>query len=316
MVRPWQHRPSGLIALPSSQICRFPRAVSAIAVGVSAFVLGSVGLSAGSAYGYVYKAPYLSCFDETYADMATLRASLVPAEGAAVPVGAPVTFTGNAGATVTFAVASSPALLATPDIDSGLGSARPAPGEGYSFTSTKTSDKPGTVYWDASFSTAGFKECEGQTPKIETTQPRALTVLAPAVPAVLSPTLPPPVVQVSPIQVSIGLLGNFHLSRPTLFYRVRCSARCSGDTSYEVYVVRRHNRAVHVSRLDLNSYPVSIVSEAGGEQQITDDYAGRSLRMLERIIHAGDAVELRISVKVTSASGDPAQARRTVQLKI
>jgi hypothetical protein len=132
----------------------------------------------------------------------------------------------------------------------------------------------------------------------------------------LAPTLAPPVVQAPPIQVSIGLLGSFHLSRPALFYRVGCSARCSGDTSYEVYVVRRHNRAVHVSRLDLNSYPVSIVSEAGGEQQITHEYADRSLRMLERIIHAGDVVELRISVKVTGALGNPAQARRTTRLKI
>jgi hypothetical protein len=292
------------------------RSVSAIGVGVSALVLGLVGLSAGSAYGNVYEAPYLSCFDESFADMATLRASLVPAEGAAVPVGAPVTFTGNARAPVTFAVASSPTLLATPDIDSGLGSAQPALGEGYSFTSTKTSAKPGTVYWDASFSTAGFKECEGQTPKIETTQPRALTVLAPAVPAVLSPTLAPPVVQIPPIQVSIDLPRSVHLSGATLFYGVRCSARCSGATSYEVYVVRRHNRAVHVSRLDLNSYPVSIVDEPGGEQQITHEYAGRLLRMLERIIHAGDVVELRISVKVTGASGNPAQARRTARLKI
>jgi hypothetical protein len=292
------------------------RSVSAIGVGASALVLGLVGLSAGPAYGYAYEAPYLPCYDETYAHLATLRGSLVPAEGTAVPVGAPVTFTGNAGAPVTFAVASSPALLATPDIDSGLGSAQPAPGESYSFTSAKTTANPGTVYWDASFSTAGFKECEGQAPTIETTQPRALTVLAPAVPAVLSPTLAPPVVQTSPIQVSIDLPGSVHLSGATLFYGVRCSSRCSGDTSYEVYVVRRHSRAVHESRLDLNSYPVSIVSEAGGEQQITHEYAGRSLRMLERIIHAGDVVELRISVKVTGASGNPAQARRTARLRI
>ena len=80
-------------------------------------------------------------------------------------------------------------------------------------------------------------------------------------------------------------------------------------------MVRRRARALHVAKLDLSPDPVSITSEAGGDQQITHNYTGRSLRKLENIIRAGDIVELRITVKVTGASGTVVQAHRTTRLQ-
>jgi len=87
---------------------------------------------------------------------------------------------------VTFAIASSPALLSSPDIDSGLGTAQPESLSSgpplsytYTFTSTKATATPGTIYWDASFSNTTLAECSGQSPATYTTPARTLTVLPP-----------------------------------------------------------------------------------------------------------------------------------------
>ncbi|HEY2142041.1 MAG TPA: hypothetical protein VGG98_08275 [Solirubrobacteraceae bacterium] len=105
-----------------------------------------------------------------------------------VQAGTPVTFSGYSGSPVTFAVASSQALLSSPDIDSGAGSAQPE--QLYTFTSTRATAAPATVYWDASFSSAALKACEGLTPTTYTTQVRTLTVLSPPPPPPLQPTTP------------------------------------------------------------------------------------------------------------------------------
>ena len=127
--------------------------------------------------------PWLFCFNDSEADLLSLERSLGPANDAIVPVGAPVSFSGSSGAPVTFAVASSPALLPIPDIDSGAGSAQAGPessmSHGYTFSSSKATAAPGTIYWDASFSNAGLTGCEGLTPATYTTAVRTLTVLAP-----------------------------------------------------------------------------------------------------------------------------------------
>jgi hypothetical protein len=122
--------------------------------------------------------PYAICTSASMADRTALEASLGPGNGATVQAGTPVSFSGNSGAPVTFAVASSLASLYSPDIDSGVGSVQPgASPSTYAFTSTKASATPRTVYWDASFSDAGLAECAGLSPTIYTTQARTLTVL-------------------------------------------------------------------------------------------------------------------------------------------
>ncbi|MGO9322363.1 MAG: hypothetical protein ACLQBY_16390 [Solirubrobacteraceae bacterium] len=100
---------------------------------------------------------------------------LSPPSGATVLAGAAVTFSAQSGSEspLTFTVASSLALLSSPDIDSGPGLLLAA-GE-YSFTSTKAAATPRTVYWTASF-TRVLRDCEGP-PVTFTIPPRTLTVL-------------------------------------------------------------------------------------------------------------------------------------------
>jgi hypothetical protein len=78
---------------------------------------------------------------------------------------------------LSFAIASSEALLATPNVDSGS-PPNAAGTQRYSFTSTKATASAGTVYWHASFSTAGMPHCAHV--RTETTAVRTLTVLSPS----------------------------------------------------------------------------------------------------------------------------------------
>jgi hypothetical protein len=91
---------------------------------------------------------------------------LEPANGATVPAGTPVTFSGESGYALTFHVASSQALLSSPDIDNGTGSP--------SFTSTMATATPRTIYWTASF-TLTPEDCE--SPSTFTTPVHTLTVV-------------------------------------------------------------------------------------------------------------------------------------------
>jgi len=99
---------------------------------------------------------------------------LNPSDGAMVVAGTAVAFSGESGfeSPLTFNVASSPALLSSPDIDSGLGSLQS--GATYAFVSTKASAIPRTIYWDASF-TRVLHGCEGP-PVSFTTTVRSLVV--------------------------------------------------------------------------------------------------------------------------------------------
>lgn len=97
-----------------------------------------------------------------------------PANGATVSAGTPVAFSGESSRrALTFSVASSPALVSSPDIDSGPGSLQPGTSL-YTFTSTKATATPRTIYWAASF-TLTPKDCEG--PSTFTTPVRTLTIL-------------------------------------------------------------------------------------------------------------------------------------------
>jgi hypothetical protein len=112
------------------------------------------------------------------ADLSTPHLAASPASGATVPTGTPVTlsvkaFSGEADYTLTFSVASSSALLSTPDIDSGPGSLQPGTSL-YAFTSTKATATPRTIYWDASF-TFTPEDCE--SPSMFTTPVRTLVVV-------------------------------------------------------------------------------------------------------------------------------------------
>jgi hypothetical protein len=114
------------------------------------------------------------CLVATHADEVVMAYwPLEPANGTTVPAGTPVVFSAEeSGQALTFSVASSPALLSSPDIDSGTGSQASAFD---SFTSTKATASPRTIYWTASF-TVTPDGCEG--PSTFTTSVRTLTVVA------------------------------------------------------------------------------------------------------------------------------------------
>jgi hypothetical protein len=161
-----------------SRITSIKMRLSTVGRLVALGALGCLVVPVSPAHGYV-EAPYLACFNNGQGELASLEGSLSPAVNTVVPVGTPVTFSGNSGAPVTFAVASSAALLSSPDIDGGPGTLQPGTSS-YTFTSTKATVTPGVlIYWDASFSDATLNGCESLTPTIYTTQVRTFTVVSP-----------------------------------------------------------------------------------------------------------------------------------------
>jgi hypothetical protein len=140
-----------------------------MALGVLGFAMA---VPAGPAEALEYGAPpWLICADnEQAAELSTPHMPLEPANGATVPAGTPVTFSGESNHALTFSVASSEALLSSPDIDSGTGSQS---GSFYRFTSTKATAAPRTIYWTASFT---FTPGDCESPSTFTTPVRTLVV--------------------------------------------------------------------------------------------------------------------------------------------
>jgi hypothetical protein len=162
--------------------------------------LGALGcaaaLPAPSAWAFVVPTPpWTYCVSDSEGNKRLLEGTLSPPTGSTVLAGSPVTFSGESTWIPTFAVASSPALLSQPDIDNGLGSLRPGTSSSYTFTSTKATAAPRTVYWAASFSTNEVPACAGLTPYVTDTTPVHTLVVLPASstpPTATPPTAMPP----------------------------------------------------------------------------------------------------------------------------
>ena len=147
---------------------------------VAAFgALGYLVVPVSPALGYTAgpPAPWSVCFSEKQSNQIVEEHAklLSPADGATVVAGTAVTFSAESGveSPMTFKVASSQALLSSPDIDSGPGASQPL--SQYTFTSTKAAATPRTIYWTASF-TRTLKDCE-EPPVTFTLPTRTLTVL-------------------------------------------------------------------------------------------------------------------------------------------
>jgi hypothetical protein len=283
--------------------------------------LATVSAIPTAAYRAENPPPYSICTSTALANQGVLEASLGPAGGASVTAGASVIFTAHSESQPTFAIASSPALLASPDIDSGPGSALSEPSSSgppvvyaYTFTSTKASATLGTVYWDASFSSAGIAACAGLTPATYTTQVRTLTVLPGPAPTPTPTPTPTPLAEPPPLQVSINAPAVFHLAHSAVTYAIHCTTSCSGNTSYEAFTVRRHAKPVHVRKLDLGPTAVSIADASGGEERFTHRYRGHALHLLESLLAKNGVVELSLVVHVKDASGSIARAQDTTRL--
>jgi hypothetical protein len=255
--------------------------------------------------------PWANCSGAIGADSTVIEARALPENGATVTAGTPVTFSTSSDAPVTFSVASSPALLASPDIDQGLArSLAPEGGETrmQAFTSTKAAASPGIVYWQASFSADEVPGCAGVLSGIVAVPPRTLTV-EPAPPSPLAPLLaaPPP-----PLAFS-ATISAAHANRPRVAFQVQCSTSCLGTAAYVVTVTQHHaKRRAHA--LDFGPWRVSIASISGGVQRFAHRYTGAALRVLERLIRGGGALEAQITSTLTDANGDKEVARATTRL--
>jgi hypothetical protein len=150
-------------------------AASGIAAGTLVVLAFAMTALAGPAHALEKGfPPWLICANnKEAAEVAARDMPLEPASGATVLAGTPVTFSGESKYSLTFGVASSAALLSSPDIDSGNGSQS---GAFYTFTSTKASATPRTIYWTASF-TFTPQDCE--SPSTFTTPVRTL-IIAPS----------------------------------------------------------------------------------------------------------------------------------------
>lgn len=259
------------------------------------------------------------CGADGQAALATLEATLSPANGVSVTVGTPVVFSGSASQPVSFAVASSAALLTSPDIDAGAGvlqsSGTPAT---YAFSSAKAGGAPGTVYWQASFSDAGIPACAGLTPRTLTTQARSLSVVAVPSPTLPTPSTPSPSVPVLPGSGSVGVSvlapAVLSLAHGTLRYGVRCTTECSGETGYRLLLLGAH-RARPVSLAGLGfAERVSIKAATGGQELFAHHYRAGALRRLRELQRAGDTLEVSITAQVNGATGGTARVQRMIRL--
>jgi hypothetical protein len=159
--------------------------------GVSAFgaatVIATGAVAAVSAHAYTVEGQPSDaniCDAAARTELAVVENLLSPPNGSMVATGTPITFSSDSSQPLSFAIASSEALLSAPNVDSGPGSPSPPPPnaagtQNYGFTSTKATASAGTVYWQASFSTAAVPHCADYV-RTERTAIRTLTVLSPS----------------------------------------------------------------------------------------------------------------------------------------
>jgi hypothetical protein len=284
-------------------------------IGFCGIVMGLLLASGVFAGGSQAALPsWLLCAMAREADKLAVEKTLTPASGSTVEAGTPVTFSGGPEPSLSFAIASSPALLSTPDIDGGPGIAGP-PQQPYTFTSTKASATPRTIYWQASFSTAGIPECASE-PSTITTEARTLTVV-PTAPPPPSPSLEMPAApKTSPLEVGIGkptVIGGPHGAG--IAYEIHCNQECTGRTSYQVLILRRHARPRRTPELGAAGH-VTVAAASGGQAQVEQRYRGAALRAWTKAVHAGEAIEVRVVAEITSSSDETVERHRSFSLRL
>jgi len=270
-----------------------------------------------------YSPPELSwanCSGNVAAKTTVLEVRALPQEGSKVTAGDPVTFSAPAGVLnegpLTFAVASSPSLLASPNIDQGPGQpSQPSqPEHMLTFTSLKAAATAGTVYWDVSFEADELPECAGVAWGLISTPPRTLVVEpapapAPQIRSLTPPPTPPPAIFGASISPSST---NPH--HATVAFGVHCTESCVGTVDYLAIAVRNH-RSIQIQSLNFRPHRVSISGSGGGTESFSHRYAGVALRQLRRLIEAHDSLAFRISASITSRSGETMVAHATAQMR-
>jgi hypothetical protein len=276
--------------------------------------------------------------------------TLAPASGAEVVQHSAVTFTGESASTepepgkreeipLSFQVSTSKTrdaekreVPAPPYLASGVGTASPNPGSGtvpYSFTTSKATENPGTVYWQASFSRR-LPHCNGGKGETKTfptsilgAKPHALTVLkGEEEPERLPPCHPPTPICISEspetpgkLKVSITAAQLVHIGHPAVAYLVGCTVKCTGKTSFQAWQLRGRHKALRVRALDFGPRSVSITAAAGGNERFTAHWRGRALKTLRSMLRGGHEVKLVVTAKVVDPEHNPTQVSRVILLK-
>ena len=200
---------------------------------IAAAFLG--GAAAKRAAAYEVETPLADCLFSGAAEKATLEAAMSPSDGATIQVGQSVEFSGRANTPLSFAIASSVAQLANPDIASGVGTPQSSgqPGEPptQTFSSAAVTQTARPVYWEASFQEPArplpkpgpppeptLPECG--LPRTITTTVRSLVVAPAPMPTV---STPPPVESEEP-RCSVPALRGDSLARARkAIIRAHCS---------------------------------------------------------------------------------------------
>jgi hypothetical protein len=188
---------------------------------------------------------------------------LIPADGISASQGTQIGFSGGSSVPVTFAVASSPILLSTPDVDAGPGVQQMSPSGGlaYTFTSSKAAATAGTVYWTASISNVGLPDCSGAEPTTYTTKVRTMTIMAP-LPVTMGTTTPPPV----PSLVSV-LATSLRVSAvDAVAIELACGGEtlCAGRLRLRVKQVtkKRRGRKIHTITIAAGTFALTAGTRA------------------------------------------------------
>lgn len=213
-----------------------------------------------------------------------------PSNGATVAAGTPVTFSGESNQALTFNVASSPALLSSPDIDSGTGAPS---GAFYRFTSTKATAMPRTIYWTASFT---FTPGDCESPSTFTTPVRTLIVAPSAAEVAATQARQEEEAAKKRLEeeaaakkkeeetaaagsvVLDGVTINVENSREATI-RLTCSdvATCAGKLTLTASVTTGKGKARHAKTESIGTASFSIAAGTGATVKITLDSTGRSL---------------------------------------
>lgn len=251
--------------------------------------------------------PWANCSGNIAAAKTVLEVRALPAEAATVTAGSPVTFSAPSTVPLTFAIASSPSLLANPDIDRGL--AQPSGSENMqTFTSLKAGSAARTVYWTVSFQSEELPECSSFAFGPSSIPPRTLLITPDT--SVAPQSVAPQTPQVSDLRATISQTRKDALA---VEFGVRCNASCAGTVSYVAIVVRR-GRSIRVPALDFGPHGVSITNPAGGMESFSRPYARVALRELKRLIHDHSALRFLVTASVRNVSGNVAIARATLPL--
>lgn len=116
------------------------------------------------------------------------------------------------------------------------------------------------------------------------------------------------------LQLSIQGPGEVTFARPTLNYRLICTASCRGTLRLQVWLVPRRQAPHGEPQLGFGPQAISIGALNGGSATIAYSYRGRALDTLKHALADGDAVEFRVTAAVHNGSGQQASAAATTRL--